>query len=168
MLIIGPISWGILAAQGRVRLATTIEFFTSWIVCIPLCSISLYVLNYDLKGFVAVLVFGYTLAGVTLNYIVLRSDWHSLSQTVISRNAIVGVSWQEIDWEELPTPIQTAALVLGYTKQLWALKEEPPLTGSKNWRELTSVKKEAALILGYTEKTWDDDISSTAGEEETE
>ena len=67
-----------------------------------------------------------------------------------------------------PTPIQTAAHVLGYTKQLWALKEEPPLTGSKTWRELASAKKEAALILGYTEKTWGDDISSTAGEEETD
>ena len=113
------------------------------------------------------MVFGYTVAGVTLNCIVLLSDWHSLSQTVISRNAIEGVSWRGIDWEELPTPIQTPARVLGYTKELWALNEESALMGSKTWKELTSANKEAALILGYTKKTWGDDISSTAGEEET-
>ena len=166
LLIIGTVSWGIVGAQGRVRLATAIEFCTSWVVCIPLCTISLYGLNYDLKGFVAALVFGYTVAGVTLGFIILRSDWHALSQTVISRNAIEGVSWQDNDWEELPKPVQMAAIVLGYTKQLWAMNEEPP-TVSKTWKELTTAEKEAARILGYTYKTWDDDNSSSAGEEET-
>jgi hypothetical protein len=167
LLIIGTVSWGIVGAQGRVRLATAIEFCTSWIVCIPLCSISLYVLNYDLNGFVAALVFGYTVAGITLGFIIVRSDWQALSQTIISRNAIEGVSWQDNDWEELPMPVQTAALVLGYTKQLWNTNEEPPAS-SKNWKELTSMEKEAARILGYNRRAWDDDSSSNSGADDTE
>jgi len=138
-----------------VILSTVIEFCTSWIVVIPLCAISHIVLNYDIKGFVAALVVGYTFAGVTLGFIILRSDWRALSLTVISRNSIEGVSWQDNEWEELPTPIQTAAQVLGYTKEMWSSGEEPA-TSSKAWKDLTGAEREAAQILGYTKRAWDD------------
>jgi hypothetical protein len=167
LLIIGTVSWGIVCSQGRVRLATAVEFLTSWFVVIPLCAISLYALEYNLLGFVAALVFGYTVGGLSLGFIILRSDWRALSQTVIARNSIVGVAWQDNDWEELPAHVQTAALVLGYTKRLWDTDEEPPAC-SKDWKKLTTVEKEAAQILGYNRRTWNDDGSSSSSEDDTE
>jgi len=136
-MIVGTVSWGVICAQGRIRLSTAIEFCTSWMVVIPLCAVSLFVLKYDIKGFVASMVVGYTFAGVALGFIILRSDWRALSQTVISRNSIEGVAWQDNNWEELPTPIHTAALVLGYTKRLWSSNEDARKHGkiSRHQRE---------------------------------
>lgn len=167
LLIVGTLSWGIVGAQGRVRLATCVEFISSWFVAIPLSVISLHVLNFNLVGFAASLVFGYTVGGIVLGFIILRSDWRALSQTVISRNAIEGISWDDNDWEELPPHVQSAALVLGYTKQLWDSDTEPSAT-SKDWKQLAQGEKEAARILGYNRKTWDDESSSSSSSNKNE
>lgn len=165
-LIIGTLSWGIVGAQGRVRLATAIEFSTSWFVAIPLCAISLYVLNYDIVGFAASLVFSYTAGGIVLGFVILRSDWGALSQTVISRNAIEGVTWEDNDWEELPPHVKTAAEFLGYTKHLWDNDEEPA-SNARDWDDLNPREKEAARIMGFNRRKWDDESDTSDGESQS-
>ena len=71
----GTVCWSIVAAQGRVRLATIVEFVSSWFIVIPISSIFVYVFHYNLLGPVAALVFGYCLGAIALTYIILRSNW---------------------------------------------------------------------------------------------
>lgn len=94
-MIIGTVTWGIVGAQGRIRLATTVEFMSSWFIAIPLCAISHFVLNYNLMGFVGSLIFGYTVGGAAVGVIILTSDWGALSRDVVAKNAIEGVTWED-------------------------------------------------------------------------
>ncbi len=84
----GTVMWSIVGAQGRIRLATAAEFISSWFIVIPFCMISLYVFQYNLLGFVASLVFGYTVGGVAVGLILLRSDWNALAKSTMLRNAM--------------------------------------------------------------------------------
>ena len=45
---IGLMCWNIVEAQGRVRLATVVEFFTSWLLVIPLSYVFTYVFEFNL------------------------------------------------------------------------------------------------------------------------
>jgi hypothetical protein len=58
------------------------------------------------------------------------------------------------DWDELPSEIQEAAKLLGYTKALWD-KDKEPSECDKYWRKLTNAQQEAATKLGYDQKAWD-------------
>lgn len=165
-MVVGSVSWGVVGAQGRVRLATAIEFATSWLVVIPLCGISLYVFNFDLVGFVAALVFGYTVGGYAMGFIILRSNWSALSQVVISRNAREGVSWEDNDWDELPPYVQKAASCLGYTKEIWNDDEDPP-SKAKDWGDLTRDEKEAAALLGFDRTTWGSEDGTSSDEDDS-
>lgn len=166
-MIAGTVTWGIVGAQGRIRLATVVEFVSSWFIAIPCSAISLYVFNYNLLGFVASLIFGYTVGGVAMGFIILRSDWNALSQSVIARNAIEGVTWEDNDWEELPPHVQQAALSLGYTKQMWNNDQEPP-SNERDWDELSPREKEAAKIMGFNRSKWDDESDTSDGESKVE
>jgi hypothetical protein len=163
LMIAGTVTWGSVGAQGRVRVATTVEFMSSWFVAIPLCAISLYVFNLNLLGFVASLIFGYTVGGVAMGFILLRSDWNALSQAVIARNAIEGFSWEDNEWEELPPHVQAAALRLGYSKEMWNNGDEPP-SNDRDWDELNPEEKEAARIIGFNKHTWDNERDTSDGE----
>jgi hypothetical protein len=94
-MIVGTVTWGIVGAQGRIRLATTVEFMSSWFIGIPLCAVSHFVLNYNLMGFVGSLIFGYTIGGAAVGVIILTSNWDAISQDVVARNAIEGVTWDD-------------------------------------------------------------------------
>jgi hypothetical protein len=47
-----------------------------------------------------------------------------------------------------------AAIVLGYTEQMWD-NDKPAPCDDKDWEELSEVEKAAAKLLGYNEKKWD-------------
>mmetsp|Transcript_3310 Transcript_3310/g.9402 ORF Transcript_3310/g.9402 Transcript_3310/m.9402 type:complete len:774 (+) Transcript_3310:3-2324(+) len=83
----GVMSWAIIGAQGRYRLATTVQFFSSWGAAIPLSAVFTYVLNLNLQGLVGALTIGYTLAGTVNTYILMRSDWTKIAQIISERNA---------------------------------------------------------------------------------
>ncbi len=166
-MIVGTVTWGVVGAQGRIRLATIVEFISSWFIAIPFCVISLYVLNYNLLGFVASLIFGYTVGGVAMGFIILRSDWNALSQSVIARNTIEGVTWEDNDWEELPPHVQRAALCLGYSKHIWNDDQDPP-SNDRDWDELTPQEKEAAKIMGFNRNKWDDGSDTSDGESKSD
>merc|ERR1712003_489102 len=73
------ITWSLIGAQGRFRLATFIVFFSRWVVTMPCALISIYVFVLDLNAVSGSLVVGYATACCALTVIVLRSDWDRLA-----------------------------------------------------------------------------------------
>jgi Na+-driven multidrug efflux pump len=98
---VGMVCWNILGAQGRVRVATLIEFAVSWLIVMPMAAILVYVYNFNLSGMVGPLDVGYTLGGVTITYLLITSDWQGLSREVISRNG-GNISYDEVSIKEGP------------------------------------------------------------------
>jgi hypothetical protein len=82
---LGIMTWSVIGAQGRYRLATGIEMVASWIIVLPMSAILIYIFNYNLLGPVAAVVIGYSISGAANVYVVLRSDWEKLSEVVIER-----------------------------------------------------------------------------------
>mmetsp|Transcript_10087 Transcript_10087/g.24072 ORF Transcript_10087/g.24072 Transcript_10087/m.24072 type:complete len:1132 (-) Transcript_10087:2194-5589(-) len=163
LMSVGMVCWNILGAQGRVRLATLIEFITSWLLVIPMASILVFVYDYNLMGMVGPLVLGYTLGCVVIIYILFTSDWALLSDNVVEQNG-GNTNYDEYDWEDLPLKIQEAATVLGYTGQMWDADTEPA-SSNKDWDELTLEEQEAARRLGFNRRKWDSDQSGVTEEE---
>ncbi|KAL3766905.1 hypothetical protein ACHAW5_000923 [Stephanodiscus triporus] len=63
-----------------------------------------------------------------------------------------GAGWQK--WDELPSPLQTAAVKLGYNEKVWD-NHERPARSDVSWSVLTAEQKHAAVLLGYTQQNWD-------------
>jgi len=74
------ITWSLIGAQGRFRLATFVIFFSRWMVTMPCALISIYVFVLDLNAVSGSLVVGYATACCALTVIVLRSDWDRLAR----------------------------------------------------------------------------------------
>jgi hypothetical protein len=153
LMVVGTVCWGIIGAQGRVRLATTIEFIASWIIVIPISTLFVYAFNFNLLGLVAALVLGYTVGGLANAYLILRSDWGALSDIVASRNCTDAMKFEDYDWVDLPSHIQDAAVVLGYDKKIWDADKEAA-SSKKDWEELSHAEQEAARSLGYNRSKW--------------
>ena len=62
--------------------------------------------------------------------------------------------FEEYDWDELPEEAKSAALLLGYTKEIWDADEEPDEC-DVFWKELSSEQQSAATFLGYDQQSWD-------------
>lgn len=86
-LTAGSVSWALVGAQGRYRLATLTAFVSSWCVTLPLAAFFTYGLNFDMQGVVASVVAGYSVTGTCLLYILIRSDWERLSKIIVELNA---------------------------------------------------------------------------------
>jgi hypothetical protein len=164
LMVPGLISWSIIAAQGRARLATTIEFVTSWLIVVPISAIFVYMYNYNLIGLVAALIVGYTLGGISIAYLILRSDWEAVSDVIIGRNGIQETKNEKYDWAGLPKRVQEAAKVLGYNEEKWDLNQHPA-SCSKAWNGLNQAEQDAASGLGYTLRSWN--TSNGGGENRT-
>lgn len=163
LMSVGMVCWNILGAQGRVRLATLIEFISSWILVIPMASVLVFVYNYNLMGMVGPLVLGYTIGCVVIIYILFTSDWTELSDKVVALNG-GNINYDEYDWDDLPLKIQEAAMVLGYTGDMWDADQEPP-SSNKDWDELSLEQQEAARRMGFNRRKWDNDQSGVTEEE---
>lgn len=117
LMVAGMEAWAVIGAQGRVRMATVIEFIVSWFVAVPLSAIFVYGFNLNLESMVAALTIAYTVGANVYLYILFKSDWESLSAIVVARNAAEGVMYDEFEWDDLPLNIQQAACTLGYTEK---------------------------------------------------
>ena len=102
-LATGTVSWALVGAQGRYRLATFVAFIGSWCVTLPLAAILTYGLNIDLQGVTSAVVIGYTFTGTCLLYVLVRSDWDRLSRIVVELNAKSGSS-SSSDSSSSPSP----------------------------------------------------------------
>mmetsp|Transcript_16536 Transcript_16536/g.37960 ORF Transcript_16536/g.37960 Transcript_16536/m.37960 type:complete len:196 (+) Transcript_16536:509-1096(+) len=85
-LTAGSVSWALVGAQGRYRLATLIAFVCTWGITLPLGALFTYGFNFDLQGIVSSVVIGYSFTGTCLFYILLRSDWERLSRILVEAN----------------------------------------------------------------------------------
>merc|ERR1712127_197084 len=86
----GMTCWSIVGAQGRYRLATCISMASSWFVTIPLALLFTVGTKIDLQGLVSAVVVGYSTSGMILSYILLTSDWKSISDTIYEINLAAG------------------------------------------------------------------------------
>lgn len=80
IMAFSQITWSLLGAQGRFRLATFVIFFSRWFVTMPCALICIYVLGLDLNGVSGSLVVGYATACFALTVLVLSSDWDRLAR----------------------------------------------------------------------------------------
>lgn len=85
-MVFGMVSWGLVGAQGRYRLATCISVFSSWFVTIPVALFFSIYCNFDLSGIVAAVIVGYSTSGMIQAYILLRSDWGHIAKTIQEYN----------------------------------------------------------------------------------
>ncbi len=93
----GSVSWGLIGAQGRFKLATTISAIMSIFVTIPLAAIFCIAWKFDLEGLVASMVVGYSTTSLCMAYILLTSDWVLISDRIILCNAAEDDSYDESD-----------------------------------------------------------------------
>lgn len=169
------VAWAILGAQGRIRIATALEFFISWGIGAPVAAIFVYMFNYNIEGIIGGLSISYTISTNVYLYMLHTSDWENLSAVVVARSAAEGKTYDEFDWDDLPDNIQDAAIELGYNKWIWTSDDTEPASNDKYWDELTPAERKSASLLGYTKKTWDcedetqarDDSSSSSESSES-
>lgn len=79
--------WYMLGAQGRFKLATIINFVTSWTVTLPLGYYFTYYLNYDIQGLVAALVLGYIGTGIVFTVVFMKTNWVRRARKISTLNA---------------------------------------------------------------------------------
>ena len=66
------------------------------------------------------------------------------------------VTYDHLDWDELPPDVQNAAEKLGFLEDSWDDDEEPKEC-DKLWNQLSEDEKDAARVLGYDEQKWNSD-----------
>jgi len=108
-MTIGSVSWTLLGAQGRYRLATTVVFACSWMVTIPLAAVASVLLKLNLEGQTAAVVIGYMASGTVNAYFLLRSDWEELSRAIIESHEDTENKNTEREPEEETDMIESAA-----------------------------------------------------------
>lgn len=76
----------LVAFAGRFRLATSVVFFSRWLITTPVALIAIFVFFLDLNSVNGALVVGYATASCVLTFIVLRSDFERLSRLMQEMN----------------------------------------------------------------------------------
>lgn len=79
----GMVSWALVGAQGRYRLATSVATACTFLITLPIAAAVTVGLNINLQGLTFSVVIGYTITAMILSTIILGSDWQRLSQRII-------------------------------------------------------------------------------------
>ncbi|KAL7535951.1 hypothetical protein ACHAXR_006824 [Thalassiosira sp. AJA248-18] len=82
VMFVGMLSWALVGAQGRYRLATLITILCEGLITVPLAAIFVYGCHFDLQGLVAAVTIGYSVSGTALMYLLLRSNWDKRIETI--------------------------------------------------------------------------------------
>jgi len=151
--------------QGRIPLATLVEFVSSWFVVIPMAAVLVFGFDFNLVGIVAALDIGYTIGGVWTTYIIMTTDWEEQSRTLIERHtSSPDTPLPQMDWDSMPEEYQTAAEVLGYTEASWISQTKTALMAATAWVDLTNEQRTAARLLGLKKKLWEEDWDIKVGD----
>ena len=86
LMVFGMVSWSLVGAQGRYKLATCVSAVMSFCVTLPLAAVFCIGLHFELDALVAAVVIGYSTTGLVLAYILLMSDWELIAKTVREEN----------------------------------------------------------------------------------
>ncbi|KAL3784819.1 hypothetical protein HJC23_013859 [Cyclotella cryptica] len=172
-MTVGMVCWALIGAQARYQLATAINLACSLLITVPLGAVFTVWLRIDLQGLTFSIVVGYVICALIMAIVLLVSDWDALSKNIRERVANGDIDIESCstdasglygayDWDELPADVQAAALLLGYTKNIWNQDKEPN-EAEKSWQELTPDQQAAANVLGYDEDMWNSDGSVPGG-----
>ena len=85
LLTLGTMSWSILCAQGRVRLATVNIFISSLFCTLPLACLSTFYFGFNLQGLLAAVIMGYATAGAMNAFFMCHSNWSKVADKVSKR-----------------------------------------------------------------------------------
>lgn len=83
------VMWSSVGAQGRYRLATLVILISRWLVTIPCSVVMVYAFNLDLNSLMGSVIVGFATAGLSLAYVLLRSDWERLAKILQELNAMM-------------------------------------------------------------------------------
>jgi len=88
LMVFGMVSWSLVGAQGRYKLATTINALVSFALTIPLAAIFCVGMKLTLDALVGAVVIGYSTVGLCLAYVLFVSDWEHISTTIQQLHAV--------------------------------------------------------------------------------
>mmetsp|Transcript_19594 Transcript_19594/g.23364 ORF Transcript_19594/g.23364 Transcript_19594/m.23364 type:complete len:155 (-) Transcript_19594:498-962(-) len=91
LMVFGMVSWSLVGAQGRYRLATTVSIISSWTVTLPLCALFIYGFRFNIEGVAAAVVVGYSTSGCIFAVLLITSDWKHISDTIRRYNLENGI-----------------------------------------------------------------------------
>mmetsp|Transcript_6443 Transcript_6443/g.9360 ORF Transcript_6443/g.9360 Transcript_6443/m.9360 type:complete len:133 (-) Transcript_6443:82-480(-) len=94
------ITWSLVGAQGRYRLATLTILWSRWLVTIPMACVVIFGFRLDLRSVMCCIIVGFATAGLTLAYVLFRSDWTRLSKILQELNALVEEDEEEEEDDE--------------------------------------------------------------------
>ena len=64
--------------------------------------------------------------------------------------------WNNYSWSELNEEQRNAAILLGFTQDMWDYGGQPDVT-NEWWDEMTTEEENAAALLGWDKESWDED-----------
>ena len=86
-LSLSQAGWSVVGAQGRFRLATLLVWTCTWCVTLPMALVAVFGFELDdVSALAGSLAVGYASASSALTYVVLRSDWIRISQSLLELN----------------------------------------------------------------------------------
>lgn len=183
-LTLGSMSWTILCAQGRMRLATAVTVLGSVLVALPLAAVSTFALNFNLQGLLASIVIGYALSGIINSFIMLTSKWERISekaskptkaeyknptppqtQTKQTQETVPTKQTQEMVPANPPIEVELSPMnetfisTLDTTRETIDADEESDSSYEDlDWEALPDKVQNAAKTLGYNQRKWNDCI----------
>lgn len=86
-MTVGMVCWALIGAQGRYRLATSINMACSLLITVPLGAITTIWLRINLQGLTFSVICGYVICGLVLTVFLLLSDWEKLAEKIRERVA---------------------------------------------------------------------------------
>mmetsp|Transcript_6456 Transcript_6456/g.11228 ORF Transcript_6456/g.11228 Transcript_6456/m.11228 type:complete len:184 (-) Transcript_6456:664-1215(-) len=89
------VSWSLVGAQGRYRLATLLVLGSRWLVTVPMAAVCVFAYNFDLKSVMGSVIVGFATANLALSYVFFRSDWERLTKILQELNAIVDLDFSD-------------------------------------------------------------------------
>jgi len=124
LMIFGMVSWSLVGAQGRFKLATSVSAIMTFCVTVPLAAIFCIVKRYDLQALVASVVIGYSTTGLILAYVLLTSDWEHISRTIRDYNEAEDISLSDDSDDESSSSSSSSSEGLSLEKDVHGIDDE--------------------------------------------
>lgn len=83
------VTWNLVVAQGRYRLATLVILLSRWLITIPCAVLFAHGFNLDLESIMGSMIIGFATAGLCMAYVLFRSDWNRLAKILQELNAMM-------------------------------------------------------------------------------
>jgi len=84
LMVWGMVSWSLVGAQGRFKIATFVSAVMSFCVTLPLSTGFCVGFRFSLEALVGAVLIGYSTTGLAMGYILQMSDWEGISKSIIA------------------------------------------------------------------------------------